>query len=362
MSKELRKDIIEVVEDILYHAHADTEKRRLDSSKEEQLEMACPCCGDSKTNSSKKRGILYLDSFKYYCWNGDCDAKYWNIFKFFKVFGKKLNNLAHISDISKIIEKSKRERKPTKLIDSSELFEFMYNNSIPISHLEKHYGLLTATQCSWGAEFLNKRLLHRFDDRLRFRTNKYGNREVWVLNKIDENEKVVGLQIKNLDFGMKYSTKTFNTLVEEMKRKVEFPEDNIFVEKLSTLSIIFNIFNVDIEKVVTVFEGPLDSFFIPNSVATAGASKLKNFFDGLDTVRYWFDNDTTGKKSAIDKIKSKNKCFLWKRFFKNSAFNNKRVKDLNEMVVYIYNNKKYKNSLVHVKDCFSKNKYDIYHV
>ena len=134
------------------------------------------------------------------------------------------------------------------------------------------------------------------------------------------------------------------------------------VASASTTTTLINLFNVDIEKTITVFEGPFDSFFIPNSVATAGASKLKSFFDGLDNVRYWYDNDSTGKNSSIDKIKSKNKCFLWKRFFKNSAFNNKRVKDLNELVVYIYKNREFKHVLSHVKESFSKNKYDIYHV
>lgn len=357
---DLRKDIIEIVEDILNKEHKDTEKRRLEKSKEDKLEMACPCCGDSRTNSSKKRGILYLDSFKYYCWNGDCSAKYWSIFKFFKHFGKKLNNLEQISEISKVIEKSKRQRKPTKLIDSSEYFEFLYTNSIPIIDLEKHYGLLDSNICQWGNEFLKGRLLHRFEDRIRFRVNKFGNKEVWILNKIDENDKVVGLQIKNLDFGTKYSTKTFSVILEEMKRDVTYPDNPVFIEKLATLSIIFNLFNVDIEKEVTVFEGPFDSFFVPNSVATAGASKLKNFFDGLDNIRYWYDNDSTGKNSAIEKIKSKNKCFLWKRFFKKSSLKNKRIKDLNELVVFLYENKN--NSISHIKDSFSKNKYDIYHV
>jgi len=359
---DLRKDIEKIVEDILYHAHTDIEKRRLVKDKTEQLEMACPCCGDSLTNSSKKRGILYLDTFKYYCWNGDCEAKYWSIFKFFKYFGKQLKNLEQISEISKVIEKSKRLRKPTKLVDSSEYFEFLYNNSVTINELEKHYGLFTKDQCKWGADFLQGRLLHRFDDRIRFRKNNYGNKEVWVLNKIDENDKVVGLQIKNLDFGTKYSTKTFTTLIEEMNKKIEYPNDKIFLEKLSTLSIIFNIFNIDIEKEVTVFEGPFDSFFVPNSVATAGASKLKNFFDGLDNIRYWFDNDSTGKNSTIDKIKNKNKCFLWKRFFNISTFKNKRIKDLNELVVYVYQNREYKDTMKLIKECFSKNKYDIYHV
>ena len=91
-------------------------------------------------------------------------------------------------------------------------------------------------------------------------------------------------------------------------------------------------------------------------------SKLKNFFDGLDNIRYWFDNDSTGKKNAIDKIKSNNKCFLWKRFFEENAFKNKRIKDLNELVKFVYENENYRSSIQKVKDSFSKNKYDIYHV
>ena len=63
---DLRKDITKIVEEILYVSHKDDEKRRLDTSKEEQLEMACPCCGDSKTNTTKKRGILYLDTFIFF--------------------------------------------------------------------------------------------------------------------------------------------------------------------------------------------------------------------------------------------------------------------------------------------------------
>jgi hypothetical protein len=223
------------------------------------------------------------------------------------------------------------------------------------------YGLLTDKQCSWGREFLKKRLLTRFNDRFLFRKNNYGNKEVWVLNKIDENDKIVGVQIKNLDFGMKYSTKTFSTLHEEMGTGLQFPSNDA-AEKCTNFSTIFNIFNVDVEATLTVFEGPIDSFFMRNSVATAGASKLKNFFDDLDNVRFFFDNDTTGKKSSIDKIKKKSSCFLWKRFFTNTNFNNKRVKDLNELVMYLNDNREFAGTIKEIKNSFSSTKYDIYHV
>jgi hypothetical protein len=195
-----------------------------------------------------------------------------------------------------------------------------------------------------------------------FRKNNYGNREVWVLNKINENDMLIGAQIKNLDFtaGAKYTTKTFNTLHEEMYTQLVIPDE--YKEKCQMFSTIFNIFNVDLDRDVTVFEGPIDSFFIGNSIATAGASKLKNFFDGLDNFKYFYDNDTTGKKSAIEKIKKDQSCFLWQRFFKVNKFKYKKIKDLNDLIIYVYNNKEYRKSLKQLKDTFSKNKYDIYHV
>jgi hypothetical protein len=361
MSK-IRENVINIVQDILYTNHKHEEKRKLITQKENQLEMACPVCGDSRTNPTKKRGILYLDSFKYYCWNGECNAKYWTVFKFFKHFGKKIDNVEHINEIQETINKSKKERKTSKLIESAEHFEYLHNNAIDIKLIENHFLLLESNDCDWGLEFLKSRLLHRFSDRIRFRINRFGNKEVWIFNKINANDKVVGLQIKNLDFGSKYTTKTFPKLVQEMNLNVKLPENPDFLEKITTFSTIFNIFNVNIDKTITIFEGPLDSFFINNSVATAGASKLKTFFDGLDNIRYWFDNDSTGKISCIDKIKTNNPSFLWKKFFLENKYTNKKIKDLNELIVYVYNNLDKKESIMNINEFFSKNKYDIYNV
>lgn len=357
----IREDLITIVKDILGENHNDREKRTLDDHKSSQLEMACPVCGDSHKDTDKKRGILYLDTYKYYCWNGDCIAKYWSVFKFLGFFNRKIHNIDHIKDIGEVIDRSARQRKPTKLVESSEYFEFMYNNSIPTEELAKKYGLFEYTMFDWSRKFVKERLLQKYTDNFLFRKNKFGNREVWVLNKIHENDKVVGAQIKNLDFSIKYTTMSFSTLHEDLKTGVKVPEGE-FEEKCINFSTIFNLFNVDIEDTVTVFEGPIDSFFMKNSVATAGASKLKNFFDDLDNIRFFFDNDKTGKNSAIDKIKKGSSCFLWKRFFRETRFNNKRVKDLNELIMYINQNRDLKSSIKEVRNSFSSSKYDIYHV
>lgn len=361
LNQELREDIVNIVQSILNETHTVVEKRNINSYKKNQLEFACPVCGDSSKNHSKKRGILYLDSFKYYCWNGECSAKYWSIFKLFRRFGKNISNLEHIKQISESVKKSLETRKPTKLINSSEYFEFIYNNSISIKDLKTFYGLLDSKECSWGNKFIQERLVKKYSDIFLFRKNAFGNREVWILNKIDECQTIVGAQIKNLDYSVKYITKSFDVLHEEMKTELEYPATD-FKEKCVNFSTIFNIFNIDIESTINIFEGPIDALFMKNSIATAGASKLKNFFDDLDNIRFFFDNDKTGKINSIEKIKKNNSCFLWKKFFKDNNIDNKRLKDLNELIQYINKNRGYLTSLNNINKCFSKSKYDIYNV
>lgn len=359
-TKELNENILELVLQILDENHSVKEKK-IPNVKTNQIEMTCPVCGDSKKNHSKKRGILYLDSFKYYCWNGDCTAKYWSIFKFLNFFNKKISNIEQIIHISDIVKNSKLQRTHTKLVDSSEYFEYLYNNSVTHFELKKFYGLQDIDTCKWGKEFLKSRALIRFRENFLFKTNKFGNREVWVLNKIDENNTIVGLQIKNIDFSVKYTTKNFQTLNEEMGKTLS-NTDPYFLEKCNNFSTIFNIFNVDIENTLTVFEGPIDAMFLKNSIATAGASKLKDFFDDLDNVRFFFDNDKTGKTNSISKIKNGKRSFMWKKFFTENNYNKTDIKDLNDLVLYVVNNIELKESLKKINDNFSSSKYDIYHV
>lgn len=361
INEELRTDILNTVLDILNESHTDHNKKIPNTNKELQIQMACPVCGDSKKNNTKKRGVLYLDSFKYYCWNGDCQAKYWSIFKFFRWFNKNIKNIEHIKEISSVIKKTSSKRKNVKLIDSSIYFEYLYKNSFALEEIKKVYTLEEAKECKWGKEYLQSRALVRYRDNFLFRKNSRGNREVWVLNKIDENDQIVGLQIKNLDWGVKYTTKTFSTLHEEITGSVLDLEKD-FIEKCNNFSTIFNIFNIEIDNLITIFEGPIDAMFIRNSLATAGASKLKDFFDEIPNVRYFFDNDKTGKINSIQKIKKGKRSFLWKRFFKENGFKDKSIKDLNDLILYVINNREHKDSLKKLDNTFSKTKYDIYHV
>jgi predicted RNA-binding Zn-ribbon protein involved in translation (DUF1610 family) len=56
----------------------------------DKISFACPYCGDSATNSRKKRGNVFLESMTYHCFN--C-GKHRRIYQFLEDFNKFLANL-----------------------------------------------------------------------------------------------------------------------------------------------------------------------------------------------------------------------------------------------------------------------------
>ena len=72
--------------------------------------------------------------------------------------------------------------------------------------------------------------------------------------------------------------------------------------QLAKISTLFGIMKVTFQRPVTLFEGPLDAKFMSNSLALATAGRSTDEFDEIETVRYMFDNDETGKKKMIEKL------------------------------------------------------------
>lgn len=98
--------------------------------------------------------------------------------------------------------------------------------------------------------------------------------------------------------------------------------------------IVYNIHSIDKTKPVVVLEGPIDSCFINNSVATLGlqfSEKNKKLFDTLDAY-YLFDNDEAGNTKARQYIKLGKPVFLWSRFIKDKSLT-KDIKDVNDLVI-----------------------------
>lgn len=74
---------------------------------------------------------------------------------------------------------------------------------------------------------------------------------------------------------------------------------------------IYNIFNVDLEKPVYIFEAIIDSFHKTNSVAMCGADLSTQVQQMIKYPVYVFDFDKTGVTKAIKYAEAGHKVFVW---------------------------------------------------
>ena len=349
-----RLTLLNITKRILSDTFSNKHKLNVIGEKTSSFTISCPVCGDSK-NSFKKRGNLYLDTMKYHCFNGGCSAKYWDVTKFIKHFDYKINDRDLLKNIY-TIQLDTNSRKTKNFSQSSEYFKYLNDNSIDIKKIVNHYNLKKET--SWSNQFLIDRLLTTFKSEFYYKTYK-GNRQVWIFNKIYD--KVIGLQIRNLDDGPKYLSKPFSKLYKELDLTLSDEKDNEFLDHCDTLSLIFNIFSINLSLPFYILEGPIDSFFCRNSIATAGASKLSNFFNDIENAMYIYDNDDTGKKKALEKCKHKCKVFMWKKFLNEMKLKDDLV-DVNDCVKYAYKHKIKTLSFKNINNYFTKNKLQFYYV
>jgi hypothetical protein len=118
----------------------------------------------------------------------------------------------------------------------------------------------------------------------------------------------------------------------------EIPED------YDRLSLIYNLFKIDFNKTITVFEGQIDSLFYPNSIGLVGVNTDSKFLEnsGFD-LQYFFDNDEAGFKKSEEKLKKGYPIFLWNKLFDDIVTQKKtadpfsllhrisKVKDINKL-------------------------------
>ena len=116
------------------------------------------------------------------------------------------------------------------------------------------------------------------------------------------------------------------TITLEASNRVSF--SNISELESGNLKIVFNLDKVNMTKDVYVTEGPIDSFFINNSVAVGSADlkKLERIIDKSKLVLV-FDNQPRNKevvKIIAKAIDDQYKVVLWP--------DNISQKDINEMI------------------------------
>ena len=293
----------------------------------DRISFACPICGDSMKNNYKKRGnfILkgkFINFFK--CHN--CFA-FMRIDDFFKEYGVTLN-LDAINYIGDTIQDFSINKNLDSSGDISLFFDMatIEDLSIDRNYLIERFGLVEAENSSiW--DWLKNRLQF---DRNKFLYNEKEN-YLLILN-LTPSGKVLGIQKRLFDDSdNKYMTYRLSKLHEKIKSNKKIPDE---IDKLSQ---IFNICLISYSRPITIFEGPLDSFLFRNSLGNTGVDKHLPF---EFPVRYWNDDDKTGRNKSLQLINGGKSVFLWTRLKSQLELPHRRKWDLNDLMIYLKKNNK----------------------
>lgn len=190
-------------------------------------------------------------------------------------------------------------KKISQLPDNNPVRQFVTKRKIP----ESYYGKLY--DCPNFMEFVNSLIPKKFDN------NALRHDEQRLLIPFfDENRNLHALQGRSLISG-KSKTKYITIILDEDTPK------------------IYGLDSVKLDQTVYVFEGPIDSMFIPNSIAVAGGDliSVSKDFDPSKMV-FVYDNEPRSKEtiSKLDKsIMHGYKVCIWPDHIEQ--------KDINDMVL-----------------------------
>ncbi len=320
-----------LVQDILASEFPNDARRQKVYVSGNRLNFSCPYCGDSKSGH-KKRGNFYLDTLSFKCYNGGC-----SIFKdgitFLKDFRKFDNlNSGEKTDILFQIRENK-EKRVTRYGDF-DVFEVLDGDFsdivIPRSFLMKKLSLVSVIGTEIEGYIRSRNQVP--DDR--FLWDAYGKR-IFILN-LTKDKNILGLQTRNMESRYPGSSKYLTYKLSGIWTKMLKATDSEFIEKtyrLDPISSIFGIGTVNLSLPVTVFEGPLDSFLYPNSIATCSVENKVPF--EMDGLRFWDDWDDAGRSKSTERLMNGEFVFNWGKFLADHSISTNGKWDLNDLVNYL---------------------------
>ncbi len=363
--------IKDIIENILKDKFGDNIKSKV-LIKHDCLLFACPICGDSEKNMHKKRAKIFFNNLKMYCYHMGCQSTLTKLCR--------NNNISIDPDKKlKMFEYLDAQVSYTKTRSDDYILENL-DLAIPIDMLIERFndgtsflmGFKPVTYNSKVYNYLikerqlNKSIVqnHMYEAKYRV-TDKWYEDVVVFVNKY--NDKVFGLQFRNLRRGERRMFKIyqFSDLYEKIYGDI--PDETLSIP-YNKLSFFFNVFNVNYEKEITIFEGYIDSTLLRNSVGAVGTNTDMNFFMNNDiNRRFFFDNDIAGNKKSSEFLLLGEKVFLWEKFFNDYAKLNSNyykniqalrdIKDLNTLAITA-NTQDPENDL-NLNKYFSNDKYDL---
>jgi transcription elongation factor Elf1 len=290
------------------------EKFKVKSTNPYKINFRCPVCGDSQKSRVKARGWLLEknNSFHFYCHN--CYAS-----KTFKTFLKDVDNLVYNDYVTEKYMKNVKDEKlqPLDQMKSSKPEFSKYVN--PLKSIKKISQLAFDHPVK---QYIEKRQIptsqhYRLYYAPKFMTwinsiipNKFPNVEKdeprLIIPFIDGEGKVFGLSAR----GFKPNGLRYITIMFEERPKV------------------FGLDKVDFNKRYFVVEGAIDSMFLSNAVAMAGADGNVSGLKNPENAIFVFDSEPRNKEihKRMEKIiRDGHSICIWP--------SNLPGKDINEMIL-----------------------------
>ncbi len=299
--------------DKIYISRLGAKLERFSEKRRNLFNCRCPLCGDSKKKSYKTRGFIYIrkNNFNYMCHN--CGASM-SLSAFMKQIDPELHK-EYVLEKWKSGQTGSRKNISTPefkfdapTFTKSKVCDFSLGTKIidlPDNHPAKSYCIQRKIP-KMDLLYYTK----EFKTMVSELTTGYDNlieEERLVIPFFDSECKVFALQGRALkQSGMRYIT----IKIDEEKTK------------------IYGLERLDPTKTVYVVEGPLDSLFLENSVAMAGADIDLEYFTKWKDVVFIMDNEPRNKQ-IVDKyiklIDAGFKVMIWPEKVKE--------KDLNDIIL-----------------------------
>lgn len=350
---ELWRKVYSSVTRILTRRFSDDRKRKIKPFTD-RIAFACPYCGDSTKDMSKKRGNVFVESMNYHCFNGDCNT-HMSLYYFLKDQGE--------IDSFSPEEKTYIQQQTSEHAVHTGFKKIRVSQDIESLLSEDAMNLTVSREFFMKAfklqEIRGSRIERYLKQRLQTDFHKFGfdprKGLLYVMNLTKDGSRLLGYQIKTFNKRNPYLTYKTSGMHKELKIYKE--ENKALLEKLDTIASVFGIMSLDLNRTITVFEGPLDSFLFPNSV---GVCSAKNDFPfEVESIRYFYDNDETGKDWSMKRLEQGLPVFLWRKYVQDNelAALETKIKDLNDLLIEAGRRQLKLKKFI---EYFSSDKHDLY--
>ena len=273
----------------------------------------CPHCGDSQKSSTKARGFVYRkknDMF-FKCHNCGVGQTLGNFIKF-------LDPTMHKEYVFERFKEGKTDTKPEFDFTPSKVLKKKTRYDKLLDNLVRFDKLVTTHPAK---QFVYKRLIPKEHwDKLYFCPNFYEWTNEIVPNKFpslkEDHPRVV---IPFFDRAGQFFAFQGRAFGKEQPKYITIKFDE-------TKQKIYGLDRLDLNKPVMITEGPIDSLFLDNAIALAGADAVVNIQHEQCTMI--FDNEPRNEqivnrmKKAVDK---KFNLVVWPKSL--------NIKDINDMVI-----------------------------